>query len=302
MTNSETVAVVGLGKMGLPFARNLREAGFDVVGFDSSQAARDHFAADGGRVCETASVAVSGADIVITMLPDGGIVHDLLTSPDMLAAFSPDAKIIDMSSSEPVGTRSLGALLAERGLRFVDAPVSGGVRRAEERSVAIMAGGDAADIDAVRHVLSTLGARIFEVGPLGSGHAIKALNNYVSAAGLQAASEALLVAQEFGIDPEVFTDVLNASTGRNNSTETKLKPFVLSETFASGFSLALMSKDIHTAETLAQSLNLSAPGLEAVASVWSQAAGTLGEGADHTEIYKFIRDMVNEDRAKTGAN
>ena len=175
-----------------------------------------------------------------------------------------------MSSSEPVGTQQLGERLRAKGVKFIDAPVSGGVRRAREGKIAIIAGGEAADIDSVRPVLMAIGDRIFEMGPLGSGHAVKALNNYVSAAGLQAASEALIVAQNFGIDPDAFIEVLNASTGRNNSTETKLKPFILTGSFASGFGLSLMAKDIRTADTLAQSLQVSLPGLASAADFWNR--------------------------------
>lgn len=302
VSNPEKIAFVGLGQMGLPFACNLSEAGFDVIGFDRSEAARNAYMSTGGAVAEVATEAVSDAQIVITMLPDGKIVREFLTSPDLLASFKTGATIVDMSSSEPVGTQELGGILKAKGLKFIDAPVSGGVRRAREGTVAIIAGGESADIQAVRHVLLAIGNRIFEMGPLGSGHAVKALNNYVSAAGLQAASEALIVAQAFGIDPDAFIEVLNASTGRNNSTETKLKPFILSETFASGFSLSLMAKDIRTADNLAQSLKVSLPGLDAAANFWSQAAHLSGREADHTEIYKFIRDTINAGRSKSGVN
>lgn len=300
MSTQETIAFVGLGQMGLPFACNLSEAGFDVIGFDRSEAARKAYVSCGGKIAQGATEAVSGAQIVITMLPDGEIVRKFLTAPDLLESFKPETTIIDMSSSEPVGTQELGKVLKNEGLKFIDAPVSGGVRRAKEGTVAIIAGGESSDIDAVRHVLLTIGNKIFEMGSLGSGHAVKALNNYVSAAGLQAASEALIIAQAFDIDSEAFVEVLNASTGRNNSTETKLKPFILSGTYASGFSLSLMAKDIRTAESLAQSLKVSVPGLDAAANFWGQAAHLSGAEADHTEIYKFIRETINAGRSKTG--
>jgi len=287
------IAFVGLGQMGLPFACNLVAAGFHVTGFDTAEPARQAFVSGGGDVARDAAQAVRDAEIVITMLPDGEVVRAFLSAPDLRAALKPGAIIIDMSSSEPIGTRTLGKSLQQQGFRFIDAPVSGGVRRAREGTVAVIAGGDSADVNAVRHVLLAIGNKVFEMGPLGSGHAVKALNNYVSAAGLQAASEALIVAQTFGIDADAFIEVLNASTGRNNSTETKLKPFILSGNFASGFSLSLMAKDIHTAENLAQSLKVSLPGLDAAANFWDQAAHLSSADADHTEIYKFIRDTIN---------
>ena len=152
-----------------------------------------------------------------------------------------------------------------------------------------MAGGEAAVIDAVEPVLSRMGRVVFRTGPLGSGHAMKALNNYVSGAGFVAAIEALRVGEAFGLDPAVMTDVLNASTGRNNSTETKVKQLVLSESYASGFSLGLMAKDIRTAERLAAAIGIEACLAERCAALWDEAAAALGRSADHTEIARHLR-------------
>ena len=193
-----------------------------------------------------------------------------------------------MSSSAPLGTRALGEKLTAAGVRFLDAPVSGGVKRAADGTLAIMVGGNAADIDEVEPILAPMGRSIFRTGPLGSGHAMKALNNYVSGAGLIAALDALRVGRAFGLDPAVMVDVLNASTGRNNSTENKLKQFVLSQSFASGFSLALMAKDIRTADELAAALEVPAPLAERTAALWDAAARALGPEADHTEVDRHL--------------
>jgi len=177
------------------------------------------------------------------------------------------------------------------GVGLLDAPVSGGVKRAVDGTLAIMAGGDPALLQRARPVLGAMGTRIFETGPSGSGHAVKALNNYVSAAGLAAACEAALVAEKFGVDPEVLVDVLNVSTGRNNSTELKMKPFILSGSFDSGFSLALMAKDLSTAADLARMLGLNAEGTAGAARLWSDASARLGKSADHTEIFKYLASV-----------
>ena len=140
----------------------------------------------------------------------------------------------------------------------------------------------------VRPLLETMGKSIFETGAVGSGHAMKALNNYVSAAGLTAACEALQIGEEFGLDPVMMTDILNASTGRNNSTEVKLKPFVIPKNYASGFSLGLMAKDLRTADDLARHLDLPAPFSEALIELWEKAADTLGAAADHTAIDAYL--------------
>jgi 3-hydroxyisobutyrate dehydrogenase len=286
---AEPVAFVGLGMMGLPMASRLVAAGFDVRGSDLSDEARDAFAANGGKAFAGARQAAEGASILITMLPDGKIVREALLgeggAAEVLAA---GALIVDMSSSAPMQTRGLAEDLAAKGIALVDAPVSGGVKRALDGSLAIMAGGDAENIERARPLLEAMGKSIFSTGPVGSGHAVKALNNYVSAAGLAAACEAAIVAEKFGIDPNVLVDVLNVSTGRNNSTEVKMKPFVLSGSFASAFSMALMAKDLRTAAELATELGIDAEGAQDAAALWTKASEELGKGADHTEIYRFL--------------
>ena len=283
------VSFIGLGMMGLPMATRLLDAGHDMRGSDLSVEARAAFAAKGGSAFETARQAAEGAGFVITMLPDGGVVRQvLLGEGGIVGMLAPGALVIDMSSSDPLGTRSLAEELASRDIGFIDAPVSGGVKRAVDGDLAIMAGGDSSQIERARPLFSVIGRNVFETGPVGSGHAVKALNNYVSAAGLTAACEAAIVADSFGIDPAVLVDVLNASTGKNNSTELKMKPFVLSGSFASGFAMALMAKDLRLAADLAERLGVDAQGVEAAAALWANASSELGKAADHTEIYRFL--------------
>jgi 3-hydroxyisobutyrate dehydrogenase len=283
------VAFFGLGKMGLPMARRLHEAGAPVVGFDPLEAARQAFAEAGGVLAPTAREAATGADVLITMLPDGKAVRAALLGGEPLVAHcAANAIVIDMSSSAPVGTRELADDLAGRGIHLIDAPVSGGVKRAIDGSLAIMVGGPPEVIARVRPLLEAMGKSIFATGTVGSGHAIKALNNYVSAAGLTAACEALQIGEKFGLDPVMMTDILNASTGRNNSTEVKLKPFVIPKNYASGFSLGLMAKDLRTADDLARHLDVPAPLSAEVAALWDEALAALGPAADHTAIDEFV--------------
>ena len=283
------VAFIGLGKMGLPMAGRLLAAGYRVTGCDLAEPALRAFAAAGGRTVAHVRDAVERAAAIVTMLPDGKAVQAALLGPDGLPGrAAAGTVVIEMSSSSPIDTRALGERLGELGIGLVDAPVSGGVRKAQDGTLAIMAGGDPGLVARVRPLLRHLGASIFETGPLGSGHAMKALNNYVSAAGLVAAAEALLVGRSFGLDPVLMVDVLNASTGRNNSTENKLKQFVLSGSFASGFALGLMAKDLGTADDLARHLGVNAPLSERCRDLWSEALGVLGAEADHTEIYRYL--------------
>src|SRR3984893_8944813 len=182
------IAVIGLGNMGVPMGAHLVKAGFAVTGFDLSEAARKNFAAAGGRTANDVA-AVAAAEVVITLLPDGQIVREGVNV--LRPHLKPGAILVDMSSSDPIGTRTLGEELIAAGFEFVDAPVSGGVKRAADGTLAIMAGGADATIDRVGALLAAMGTSIFRTGALGSGHAMKALNNYVSSAGLIAAVEAL---------------------------------------------------------------------------------------------------------------
>lgn len=291
MSSLPTVAFIGLGQMGRPMAALLARADYPLRVHDASQAAIEAFTAGiPSTACATAFDAAQGAAVLITMLPDGKIVRDVLLGVGRAAdPLQRGATVIDMSSSDPVGTRELGPALAAKGLALIDAPVSGGVKKAVDGTLSIMAGGDAATIERVRPVLEKMGSRIFLTGPLGSGHAMKALNNYVSAAGLAAAAEALVVGARFGLDPAAMTDILNASTGRNNTTEVKVKQFMLSGAYNSGFSAALMAKDLATAAALADAVGVPAPFAHQCAGLWKEAVQRLGGSADHTEMYRFVK-------------
>jgi 3-hydroxyisobutyrate dehydrogenase len=287
------IAVIGLGNMGVPMGASLVRAGYQVTGYDLSEAAREAFRAAGGRVAASAAETVKIADVVITLLPDGKIVRAALEP--LKQHIKPGAVIMEMSSSEPIGTQELGNGFIAAGYEFIDAPVSGGVKRAIDGTLAIMVGGDAATIDRVTGVLSAMGRSIFRTGKLGSGHAMKALNNYVSAAGLIAAVEATQIGEKFGLDPNLMADILNASTGRNNTTEVKLKQFIISKTFSAGFPLKLMAKDVRTADSLGHALGVPTPLADRCADVWDDAAKSLGDKADHTAIGLHIEKMKIND-------
>ena len=268
------IAFIGLGRMGQPMSARLAQAGFSLATHDLN----------GSGSCASSKEAANGVEVFLTMLPDGKAVREAV----LAAELAPGTLVLDMSSADPVGTRKLGAELAARGIAMVDAPVSGGVKKAVDGTLAIMAGGEPAHVERVRPVLEKLGARVFLTGSLGTGHAMKALNNYLSAAGTLATSEALVVGQAFGLDQAVMTDILNASTGRNNATEVKAKQFMLSGTFAAGFSMGLMVKDLATAASLAESVGARAEFARRCAELWREAAGALGPDADHTEIYRHV--------------
>lgn len=292
---SVKVGFIGLGNMGEPMARRVHDTGFLCAVHDARPELTERLAGELGlQVWPTLGDIGANCDVVILMLPNGKVVREVVLGgpgkADCLTARSGQGLIIiDMSSSAPMGTRELGQSLAAKGIKLLDAPVSGGVKKAWSGELSIMAGGDGELLAQWRWLLEAMGKRVFATGPLGSGHAVKALNNFSSAAGLAAASEALRVAQAFGIDGQALTDILNASTGRNNATENKFKQFILSGTYASGFSLDLMAKDLATAYELAEQTDTDAPFLRCCSELWREASEQLGAGADHTEYIRFFR-------------
>ena len=262
--------------MGQPMAANLAREGFSVRSYDLN----------GSGSCDSIQEAAKGADVLITMLPDGGVVRDVVL--EALPALKAGAVVVDMSSSDPAATRALGAALAAKNVAMVDAPVSGAIAKARDGTLAIMAGGQPGTLKRVTPLLKTMGERIFHVGPLGAGHAVKALNNYLGAAGTLAGFEALLIARAFGLDPRPMLDSINASTGRNSTTERKIPQQVLTGDFASGFKLALMAKDVGIAAGIARGLGVEAPYLRETLRLWRAAQQQLPAGADHTEIYRYL--------------
>ena len=276
----QQIGFVGLGAMGSLMAPLVARAGFTVMGFDIAQrqpGARDIAAA-------TSLADMVGCDTIITMLPDGSVVKAVASE---LAEFGFRGMLIDMSSSHPDGTIKLGKTLAEWGIGLIDAPVSGGVKKAAVGMLMVMAGGAASDIAAARALINCFGT-MQHVGPLGAGHAMKALNNYVSAVGLLASMQALATAESFGIKADKFTSVINESTGRNNTTEVKMMPFIASRSYDSGFSLRLMAKDVTIANDLITNAGFDASINPSLNTFLREALNTLGHDADHTGLYEMI--------------
>jgi 3-hydroxyisobutyrate dehydrogenase len=284
--SSRSVLIIGLGKMGIPMAQRIVRAGHIVRGYDLSAGARSKAREQGLNVVDSVEGCLRDVSVLLLMLPDSDAVEAVLDAPSVRKALNPQITVLDMSSSDPMRTALLAARIAETGAAFVDAPVSGGVSGAEAGRLTIMAGGELEVIDHLTPILSVLGA-VKRTGKVGSGHAVKALNNLLSATSLLASSEVIHVGQRFGISPEVLLDVINASSGRSFSTEHKWPTFVLPETFDSGFSLELMVKDASIAIDLARAVGLPARLGDAVLGLWRDAASALPAGADHTEIAAY---------------
>lgn len=282
-----SVAFVGVGNMGGPMAANLVRAGFAVTAVDADPDRAAAWAAEHGAASAAALAdAVGSCDAVVTMLPTGVEVRAVLTDPAVLAAAPDELVAIDMSSADPVGTRALGADLAAHGIALVDAPVSGGVPRAEAGSLAIMIGGDAAAVERARPVLAAMGDRLFDVGGLGNGHAMKSLNNFVAGTAFVACCEAIAAGERFGLDPSVMIDVMNVSTARCFNTDLVMKQHVISGEFASGFALGLLAKDVGIADGLAHAVGSSSPLADLVTGLLASARDELGGAVDHTRAYE----------------
>lgn len=285
------VGIVGLGNMGMPMAKRLVAAGYQVLGYDVSPDARGELASHGGSPVDDLAAVVRDVAIIVLMLPNSQIVDQVTAATGFRDGLRPGVTVVDMGSSEPLATRALSEDLAAVGVALVDAPVSGGVRGAVNGTLTIMTGGADDDVDRVLPVLQNLG-RVVRTGPVGSGHAIKALNNLLSATHLWATSEAMVVGARFGVDPRIMLDALNGSSGRSGSTENKWPNFILPGTFDSGFGLRLMLKDMRIANDLAAELGVPSELGEFAAQRWAEAADALPTSADHTEIARWIADRV----------
>ena len=278
------VGFIGLGLMGNLMSANLVKAGFDVRSFDLN----------GSGNCGTAKETAENAQVLITMVPNGKAVRKAVLAA--LPGLARGAIVIDMSSSDPATTRELGALLKKKGIHMLDSPVSGAKAKAADGTLALMVGGDAKLLAKVRPVLSKMGSEIFHTGGLGSGHATKALNNYLGAAGTVAGMEALLIGEKFGLNPKTLIDVINASTGKNSTTERKIPQQVFTKAFASGFALALMTKDVGIAREIARDTGVETPYLKNTLKIWRSALSRLPAGADHTEMYRYLKQLKSPSR------
>ena len=285
------IAFAGIGNMGWPMAANLVKAGFDVTVCDVVPGRAASFASEtGAKAAATPAEAAAGADCVVMIVPTSKQVAE--AEEAMLPSLKPGMLVIDMTSGQPGRTREIAAMLEGHGVPMIDCPVSGGVPRAKSGQLAIMVGGPAAEIDRAEPVLKAMGTSVYRCGDIGAGQAMKALNNLVSAGGYLIGIEALLIGQRFGLDPTTMVDVLNASSGMNNSTQKKFKEYVLSRRFDAGFGLDLMVKDLSIALEVGRETTTPAPFSALCREMWLAAATTLGPGVDHTALAKMLEQMT----------
>lgn len=284
------IGFVGLGAIGYPMARRVAEAGFTLAVWNRSAAKAEELARITSlRIASTPSDAARDAQLVITCLPTSDEVEQVTFGPNGLSsALTRGSILVDCTSGDPHASRSVAKRLAEQGVDFLDAPVSGGVVGAEAGKLTVMCGGDAAVMERARSVLQAFGAKIIHCGPTGAGHAIKALSNALLAIHLWSTGEVLVAAAKAGVAPSIALDVINGSAGRSNSSENLIPQRVLTRTFPATFRLALLDKDVRIAESVARESGTPAQFIELAHALFERAHAELGDDVDHTAAVQVI--------------
>jgi 3-hydroxyisobutyrate dehydrogenase len=289
------VAFLGLGAIGAPMARHLAPL-YTLSVWNRTGERATAFAKEAS--CEAAKSpadAVRGAAVAITCLPTSREVESLLDGPDgwgMFDAFDRGATLVDCTSGDPTTSRRIAKRLAERGVGFIDAPVSGGVSGAMKGILTIMCGGDEATMARARPVLEAFGEKIVLCGPVGAGHAVKAVNQAMLGIHIWSLSEGLVALQKAGVSTEVALDVINASSGRSNTSMNLFPERVVTRAFPRTFKLALMDKDVRIAAEFAREYGVSSPMLQLASELLRDARRELGEEADHVETVKVVESRA----------
>ena len=283
------VSFLGLGAIGRPMAAHLAARDSLTVWNRTAELARDFAARHGAVAAATPRDAAADAEVVITCLPTSREVEMLLEGPEGLErGLIPGALLIDCTSGDPATSRRIASRLAARGVSFVDAPVSGGVSGAESGTLTIMVGGAGEPYNRARMVLSAFGKRIEHLGPVGAGHAMKAVNNALLAVNLIALAEGLSGLVKAGVSARTAVDVLNASSGRSFASESLVPERVLTGRWPQTFRLALLDKDVGNALTFLKDTGLLSPLLDVAGGLLSKARAELGESADHVEVIRWV--------------
>ncbi len=294
----QRLGFIGLGVMGGHMAGHLAAAGHGLTAYDISPAALDRLKAQHPGVAIAASPreVAAASDIVITMLPSGLPVQEAVTGPNgMLEGFRPGCLLIDTSSSAPWHTTRTAEILAEAGVAMVDAPVSGAEAGAQAAALVFMVGGAPADVARAAPLLDILGKAMFHLGPIGSGHAMKSINNLITAATFMATAEGLIAGKRYGLDPAVMTEVLNESTGMSWISRTQIARRILSRAFDDTFKLDLMVKDIDIALKVATDQDLDLPLLTRAQALWHESQDRLERGASVSALVRTLEQKTGVD-------
>jgi 2-hydroxy-3-oxopropionate reductase len=286
-----TIAFIGLGIMGAPMAGHLIDAGHDVVGYNRSRPAVDALVERGGRAADSVADAVRDAEVVITMVPDSPDVEQVaLGDEGVYAAAKPGTLHIDCSTIRPDVARALAAAGNERGIRVVDAPVSGGEAGAKEGTLSIMVGGSAEDVEAARPYLDVVGGTVVHVGPAGAGQTVKAANQLIVAGNIQLLAEALVFLEAHGVDTEAATEVLGGGLAGSTVLQRKAAGMRARE-FAPGFRIDLHHKDLGIVTAAAREAGVTIP-LGAHVAQLVGALRAMGHGdLDHSALLLLVERL-----------
>jgi 3-hydroxyisobutyrate dehydrogenase-like beta-hydroxyacid dehydrogenase len=284
------IGFIGLGVMGAPMAKHLALAGHAMTLLDAdAQTTRSVAEAIGGRAVATPREVAQASEIVVTMLPNGEVVRDVALGPaGLLGGLRRGALLLDCSSAEPWITEQTAEALAARGASMVDAPVSGAQWGAQEAKLVFMVGGADADVARVRPLLDAMGRAVFHLGGVGAGHAMKCINNCITAMTFTATAEGLVAGKRYGLDPQVMVDVLNESTGGSWITQTHFHQRVFNRRFDDPFKLELMLKDIGIAVQLARETGTPVPIAALGQQLWRMADHAVGAGASVSELVRWV--------------
>ena len=294
------VAFLGLGAIGTPMARHLAPR-YELSVWNRTASKANEFATETkARAASSPADAVRGAAIAITCLPTSREVESLLDGENgMLGAFDRGATLVDCTSGDPATSRRIAARLGERGVGFVDAPVSGGVSGAVKGILTIMCGGDEATMARARPVLEAFGEKIVLCGPIGAGHAVKAVNQAMLGVHIWSLSEGLVALQKAGVSTATALDVINSSSGRSNTSMNLFPERVMTRSFPRTFRLALMDKDVRIAADFAREHGVPSPLLQLTSELLREARRELGEEADHVETVQVLEKWAGVELGKT---
>ena len=287
------LSFLGLGAIGTPMAAHLPEAHDLMVWNRTAARAQEFVAAHGGRAAATPRAAAAHAEIVLTCLPTSAEVETLLEGADgLLAGLARGAMLVDCTSGDSATSRRIAARLAEHDVQFIDAPVSGGTNGAEAGTLTVMVGGDDAAFQRALPVLQCFGKRIEHMGPVGTGHAMKAVNNALLGVNILAVGEGLAALVKAGIPARKAVEVLNASSGRSFVSEALVPERVLSGAWPRTFRLALLHKDAAIALGLLEEQDVDGAVIATATDLLGTGRAALGEEADYLEVIRLIEDQA----------
>ncbi len=290
---TERIGFIGIGTMGTPMSKRLLAAGYPLVVYDVKPEATAPLAALGAEVASSPADLAERCSKTITMLPNSSIVEQAVLGPSGLAeGFAPGSLLIDMSSSVPTSTRKIAERLAERSIAMIDAPVSGGPVGAAEGTLAVMVGGSEELYQNNLPILQAMGKNVFHIGPVGSGHTLKTINNMMFAVNMMGVCEGLVMGVKAGLDPEKIVEVASKSSGRSFALDTKAVRHILAGNYQPGFTTDLLYKDVDIATTLGRQLGVPMLAANLAQQILAVARGRGMNSLDNASIVKLLEEAA----------